>query len=194
MLMKGFATIVTVVTLAGALAGCASQATRTEGQIDPFQQGDWAAAVADYEQRVQRLPSVDSDPDLVLRLALARAVDGHLGHDINRARELLQELARSSSVRGEAAALLSILDSLAGAEQRVAVVEPQAARVIEVQLGLIELLSTHAEETADLGQTIQDRDQSIEELRKRLRIVEREAQRLARELAELKSIDLSHPD
>ncbi|HOC43696.1 MAG TPA: hypothetical protein PKJ99_11840 [Thermoanaerobaculales bacterium] len=184
-----------VVVLTGALGACTSTTPdKPASTTGPFEQADYAVAVADLEQQVRRLPSVDSDPDLVLRLALARAVDGHIGHDTDRARELLRDLARTSSLRGEAAALLRVLDALDAAERRLAIAEPQAARAIEVQLDLIELVTAYLEGTAELRAAIDARDGSIRELKRRLRAVEDEAARLARELAELKSIDLSHPD
>lgn len=186
--------IVAVVALAGALGACVSQSAVKHARVDPFEQADYAAAVADDEVQVRRLSSVDEDPELVMRLALARAVDGHLGHDPNRARELLEELARTSTLRAEATALLRVLDSLAAAEQRLVVIEPQATRAVEAQLDLVELVMTYLNETAELRGTIAAREQSIQEFKRRLRSAEAEAARLSRELDELKSIDLSHPD
>jgi chromosome segregation ATPase len=195
MLMRPPPLIVAVVALTGALGACASQsATSKHARVDPFEQADYAAAVADYEVQVRRLSSVDEHPELVMRLALARAVDGHLGHDPDRAHELLEELVRTSTLRGEATALLRVLDSLAAAEQRLAVVEPQATRAVEAQLDLVQLVLTYLQETAELRGTIAAREKSIQEFKKRLRSAEAEAARLSRELDELKSIDLSHPD
>jgi DNA repair exonuclease SbcCD ATPase subunit len=194
MLTRPSPLIVAVVALTGLLGACASQSAREHAPVDPFEQADYAAAVADYELRVRRLSSVDEDPELVMRLALARAVDGHLGHDPGRARELLEELAQTSTLRGEATALLRLLDSLAASEQRLAVLEPQATRAVEAQLDLVELVMTYLKETAELRGTIAAREQSLQELKRRLRSAEAEAARLARELDELKSIDLSHPD
>jgi len=194
MVMRPPPLIVAVVALTGALGACASQPVTKQVRIDPFEQADYAAAVADDEVQVRRLVSVDEDPELVMRLALARAVDGHLGHDANRARELLEELARTSTLRGEAAALLRVLDSLAAAEQRLAVVEPQATSAVEAQLDLVELVMTYLKETAELRGTIATREQSLQELKRRLRSAEAGAARLSRELDELKSIDLSRPD
>lgn len=194
MLMRPPPRIVAVVALTGALGACASQSASKHARVDPFEQADYAAAVADYELRVRHLSSVDEDPELVMRLALARAVDGHLGHDAARARELLEELARTSTLRAEATALLRVFDSLAAAEQRLALAEPQATRAVEAQLDLVELVTTYLKETAELRGTIAAREQSIQELKRRLRLTEAEAARLSRELDELKSIDLSRPD
>jgi len=192
--MRSSAALSALIALTGTLTACASRPAVQQPSVDPFDQADYAAAVADYEQRVQHLVSVESDPDLVLRLALARAVEGHLGHDTDRARELLQELARTSSVRGEASAIVRILDSLEAAEQRLAVLEPEAARSAEVLLELVGLVTAYLEETSELRQTIENRERSLSSLRQRLRAAEAEAARLASELEELKSIDLSRPE
>lgn len=168
------------------MAGCASVEPPRPGD-GSFSAGDFAGAVVAYEEVVRREPEVlADDPELVERLAWARAVPGHAGSDPARARELLEQLLDRPEYRSRARALLALVGELEHLQRRQ---EELATEVAALGARLRQGEAAAATCDARLEEEV-ERAEALEAKAKELAA---RARRLADELDAIKRIDLGPP-
>ena len=126
------------------------------------------------------------DPELVYRLAWARAVPGHAGSDPARARELLEPLRDRPEYRSRARALLALVGELDHLQRRQ---EELATEVEALDARLRQGEAATATCEARLAAEV-ERAEALEASAKELAT---RAKRLADELDAIKRIDLGPP-
>ena len=170
-------------TLAFALAGCAS----VSGPADrAFEAGNYAGAAAAYEDVLRRDPRARGDARLMLRLALAYATPASPVHDLAKALPLLKDVAaRFPATREGAQATVLVpqfeqqvrlTDAIAAARARVADLESELTRV--------------RGEAQTLDAAVRAKDEQANRLRASLADAQAQLKRVRDELEQLKRIDL----